>query len=464
MKVVTVIFFLLGIHRHKALDIHAGKVFVMKGEATTKVNNYRRALSEESNYDMLPAGSASECPEDASLSKEICLAAAQIAVANSNHSSAEVYHKLTTETQSYYPCGCYIIVSGRGRVYVYFNELTHGCNAVSYASPICMVPSTNVAPTDQGIININHHNVDNVTCVGEINKDTFVPSVTCSASKVMGTKTVMEMKQGNCTGTELNKIVNKNDNIITMKSGPVDEYIDDVDQSFVFCLVVQTFFRNETEVITEGKTEGKVIFERDLTGEFTLNVTMESYTTVSTSLDKVVGDTINLNAYQCENDYSTISNPSDKPQGSTLSVCIATTQSTSSVSLTGVSMTISPFTTGLFEETNIITSDSAVNSVLTKLFRDGSKVRVKTVLVSKYFADTSNKIVVSGTANYIYSSDRMLRILQGIGDENISSFDLTIDLKANEAGIFQLSSSTAYNLFHVYGMSALMTCVVTFFI
>lgn len=369
-------------YQHKALDIHAGKVFAMKGEPTTKVNNYHRALSAESNPTSIPSAN----------------------------------------------------------------------------------PTSSSYPTDQGITNINHHSVDNVTCVGEINKDTFVPSVTCSASKVVGTKAVMEMKQGNCTGTEVNKNENKNDNSITLKSGSVDEYINDDDQSFVFCLVVQTFFGNETEVITEGKTEGKVILQRDFTGEFSLNVTMEAYTTESTSLDDVVGDTINLNAYQCENDYSTISNPRTKPQGSTLSVCIATSQPTSSVSLTGVSMTISPFTTGLFERTNIITSDSAVNSVLTKFFQDGSKVRVKTVLVSKYFADTSNTIVVSGTANYIYSSERRLRILQSIDDENISSFDLKIDLKANEAGIFQLSSSTAYNLFHVYGMSALMTCVVTFFI
>jgi len=160
-------------------------------------------------------------------------------------------------------------------------------------------------------------------------------------------------------------------------------------------------------------------------------------------------------------------NPTEKPQGSTLSVCIVTDQGTS-VSLIGVSMKISPSTPNAFTITSIITSDSAKNDVLTKFnsHSDKSKVQVKTILVSKYFADTSNTIVVSGTANYNYSSERerRLRVLQSIDDEDISPFDLKIDLKANEAGIFQLSSSTAYNLFHVYGMSALMTCVVTFFI
>lgn len=328
-------------------------------------------------------------------------------------------------------------------------------------------PTSSSYPTDQGITNINHHSIDNVKCVGKITNDTFVPSVTCSASKLVGTKAVMEMKQGNCTGTKLGTMENINDDTITVMSGSVDNYINDTDQAFVFCLVVQTFIGNQTEVITEGKTEGTVILNRDLSGEFSLEVSMEGYTTEITSLDDVKGNSVALRAYQCKNDYSKILNPTEKAQGSTLSVCIVTDQGTS-VSLTGVSIEISPFTTDSFTVTPIVTSDIATNDVLTKFnsFTDGSKVQVKTVLVSKYFADTSNTIVVSGTANYNYSSERerRLRVLQSIDDEDISPFDLKIDLKANEAGIFQLSSSTAYNLFHVYGMSALMTCVVTFFI
>eukprot|EP00592_Proboscia_alata_P000939 CAMPEP_0194374094 /NCGR_PEP_ID=MMETSP0174-20130528/22464_1 /TAXON_ID=216777 /ORGANISM="Proboscia alata, Strain PI-D3" /LENGTH=589 /DNA_ID=CAMNT_0039153443 /DNA_START=25 /DNA_END=1794 /DNA_ORIENTATION=- len=328
-------------------------------------------------------------------------------------------------------------------------------------------PTSSSYPTDQGITNINHHSIDNVKCVGKITNDTFVPSVTCSASKFSETKAVMEMKQGNCTGIELVRIENTANDTISVNSGSVDKYINGTNQAFVFCLVVQTFIGNDTEVITEGKTEGTVILNRDLSGDFSLEVSMEAYTTEITSLDEVEGNSVVLRAYQCKNDYSEILNPTEKPQGSTLSVCIVTDQGTS-VSLIGVSMKISPSTPNAFTITSIITSDSAENDVLTKFnsHSDKSKVQVKTILVSKYFADTSNTIVVSGTANYNYSSERerRLRVLQSIDDEDISPFDLKIDLKANEAGIFQLSSSTAYNLFHVYGMSALMTCVVTFFI
>jgi len=326
-------------------------------------------------------------------------------------------------------------------------------------------PTSSSYPTDQGIIDINNYNIDNVTCVGKITKDTFLPSVTCSASKLVDTKAIMEMKQGNCTGTRLGTTENTHNDTITVMSGSVDNYINDANQAFVFCLVVQTFIG--TDLITEGKTEGTVILTRDLSGEFSLELSMEAYTTEVTSLESVAGNSVSSIAYQCKNDYSEILNPTVKPQGSTLSVCIVTDQG-SSVSLTDVSMEISPSTYGSFTATSIITSDEVNNAVLTQFdsLEDGSKVQVKTILVSKYFADPSNSIVVSGTANYNYSSERerSLRILQSIEDEDISPFVLKIELKANEAGIFRLSSSAAYNLFLVYNMSVLLTCLVTFFI
>ena len=109
-----------------------------------------------------------------------------------------------------------------------------------------------------------------------------------------------------------------------------------------------------------------MILTRDHSGEFRLELSMEAYTTDVTSLDTVTGNDITLTAYQCKNDYSKILNPTEKPQGSTLTVCIVTDQA-SSVSLIGVSMNISPSITNSFAVTPIITSDSKNKSSSNKV-------------------------------------------------------------------------------------------------
>jgi len=148
MRVVSVLFFLLGIHRHVALDIDAGKVSARMDEPTTKVDNYRRALQTQPNYYIWPAGSTNECPEGTSVPQDECFDVAQGLIANSDFQSmTSSSTSLGVNDWNYTPCGCFLWVDSRyNSFYTNFDTSTTGCNADGRGHSICTVPMPTPSP------------------------------------------------------------------------------------------------------------------------------------------------------------------------------------------------------------------------------------------------------------------------------------------------------------------------------
>jgi len=288
-----------------------------------------------------------------------------------------------------------------------------------------------------------------MTCFGSISQD-FEESITCEATKKAGTIADMTFLQGTCSGNQIGQTTN--DTETTSITGTVNNLISNEQSGnveFPFCVLVSTFL--EDYVITQSKTTGVARFSFDISGSFTLDVKTEEFTTDSVLTEDVSGEDVTLDAYFCKNDGTADESAAkDYVQGSTLSICV-TTDKPSSVTLSGVDMNISPPTgSSSFSSKPIILNDKIANVVLTqfKSIERGSIVQIKTVLVSAYFIEPTNQIVAQGSANYVYSTQRQRELRSLQSNENDSSsplFGLTVNLKPNEAGIYEIPSPASIN-------------------
>lgn len=272
-------------------------------------------------------------------------------------------------------------------------------------------------------------------------------------TKFAGTNASLEFLDGDCTGSTIGNVTENVDNsTITGTILPDFNITGAGNETYSFCLVAQSFFAGE--VITEVKTLGTVTYYYTASGNFTLNVTTEALV-VGEVLADAIADEVTLEAYLCLDDGSVDQNaPAAYQQGSTLSVCLESSQS-SLVLLTSVDMVISPFSSG-FSPSLIVDDDVPVKSALTLVnpLSDQTIIQIKTVLISLFFLDPQNKILVQGSANFIYKTrkERMLRIMQSADDVGSSTFDLVVDLEPNEAGIYDVSSPSSSSYLSMFIM------------
>jgi len=331
---------------------------------------------------------------------------------------------------------CCVNMTTRGSMHLEWNmcKSFSGCSGVPYIPP----------PTMDPILDLNEYDITDPTCYGNITSS-FEESVTCSMTKFAGTNVSLEFLEGNCTGATIGNITEDvmNESTITGTILPDFNITGAGNETYSFCLVAKSFFASE--IITEVKTLGTVMYYYTASGNFTLNVTTEALTVGEVSAD-ATAEEVTLEVYQCLDDGSVDQNtPVAYQQGSTLSVCLHSNQP-SLVLLTGVDMVISPFSSG-FSPSLIVDDDVPVKTALTLVtpLSDQTIIQIKTVLISLFFLDPKNKILVQGSARFIYKTrkERILRIMQSADEVGSSTFDLVVDLEPNESGIYDVSSPSS---------------------